>query len=55
MCYIHTIMIRRTLLVTAGAVLLGLFATGSNVAREKTRAFQLVYHSDTRGYYRPCG
>lgn len=55
MCYIDTIMIRRTLFAITGAVLLGLFTAGPKAAGEETHSFQLVYHSDTRGYYSPCG
>ena len=26
-----------------------------NVAQTSPDGFQLIYHSDNRGYYRPCG
>jgi hypothetical protein len=27
----------------------------SHIAAQEAPSFHLVYHSDTRGYYRPCG
>jgi hypothetical protein len=43
------------LAVTAlAASLLTALAVQSS-APEGYKSFQLVYHSDTRGYYRPCG
>jgi hypothetical protein len=41
------------LTVLAASVLTALAAQSS--APEGYKTFQLVYHSDTRGYYRPCG
>lgn len=45
----------RTPIVVLGVLALGLATASRNGAEEKPRAFQLVYQSDTRGYYRPCG
>jgi hypothetical protein len=28
---------------------------GTAHGQQGYKSFQLVYHSDTRGYYRPCG
>lgn len=41
-----------SLLVTA--VMAGGFGAGSSTG-DGDRVIQLVYHSDTRGYYLPCG
>jgi hypothetical protein len=53
---------KKTRWAVAGAALLGVLFTGTRPAQTGaaapaggTRDFQLVYHSDTRGYYRPCG
>jgi len=52
-CYAPFIM-NKTLGIAA--VLLALSWTSTAPALgDDARAFQLVYHSDTRGYYRPCG
>ncbi len=46
----------RKLLVTAVAALLVPLGAQEGPARDRrARPFTLVYHSDTRGYYRPCG
>jgi hypothetical protein len=47
-------MMKRTI-AFAAALTLGLLAAGRDVAQEGYESFELVYHSDTRGYYRPCG
>jgi hypothetical protein len=44
-----------TFTIVAGIVLAGLLSPGRNVAQQDYCTLQLVYHSDTRGYYRPCG
>jgi hypothetical protein len=46
---------KRTTLIIAGALVLGLASATRDVAKQSPRSFQLIYHSDTRGYYRPCG
>ena len=46
---------KTTIAIVTGIVLTGLFSAGRNVAQENYKTLQLVYHSDTRGYYRPCG
>jgi hypothetical protein len=55
MCYILRTMMKPASLIIAGAVCLALAAADRGGAGQEGRAFQLVYHSDTRGYYRPCG
>jgi hypothetical protein len=55
MCYIEQIMKKSTTIVAAICALVGLMAAESNVAQQEYRSFQLVYHSDNRGYIRPCG
>jgi hypothetical protein len=55
LCYISGIMNKRTTVIVAGALLLGLVSATRNAAEQTPRSFQLIYHSDTRGYYRPCG
>ena len=45
----------RTMIITLAAAALALATPRHNVAQDETPSFQLVYHSDTRGYYRPCG
>lgn len=44
----------RTLTVTLAAAALALLTPRHNAAQEPP-SFELIYHSDTRGYYRPCG
>ncbi len=46
---------KTTIAIVAGVVLAGLFSADRNVAQQNYQTLQLVYHSDTRGYYRPCG
>lgn len=46
---------KRTIIIAVGALVLGLASAGRDVARENPASFQLVYESDNRGYYRPCG
>ena len=44
---------RRTLTSSLAAVLLVVGSTG--LATDGTGTIRLLYHSDTQGYYRPCG
>lgn len=46
---------KTSILIAALAALLGLAAAERNSAGQDYRSLQLVYHSDTRGYIRPCG
>jgi len=64
MCYILAIMRNPTRWLTAGAAILGLCVAAPHPANpaqtpepapQSSHSFQLVYESDTRGYYRPCG
>jgi len=41
--------------IAAALLWTGLLVTGADPAPGTSHSFQLVYHSDTRGYYRPCG
>jgi hypothetical protein len=46
----------RLTIIAAFALALGVVAAGRNAAQEDAGpSVRLVYHSDTRGYYRPCG
>lgn len=48
---------RKTLVAAAAVMILPVIASLADQS-DKVRgykSFQLVYHSDTRGYYRPCG
>ena len=51
------IRMRRILLTAVAAGLLPIVATlaDQSDAGRGYKSFQLVYQSDTRGYYRPCG
>ena len=43
-------------LTTLTALAIVLCAAGSaGPATDRANTFRLVYHSDTQGYYRPCG
>ena len=64
MCYILATMRKPIHWLTAGAALFGLCfaqprpavpAQTAEPAPQGTHSFHLVYESDTRGYYRPCG
>jgi hypothetical protein len=48
---------RRAVMAAAAVVMIPVLAAlaGQSYDRGGGRSFQLVYHSDTRGYYRPCG
>jgi hypothetical protein len=48
---------RRTTVATIAVVAVSAFAAlgGRTDDRQGVKSFQLVYQSDTRGYYRPCG
>ena len=43
--------------LVGAAVLFAAFLAfpGGTAGTQEFKSFQLVYHSDTRGYYRPCG
>jgi len=55
MCYILPIMNQSMRWMAAAVVWAVLLVAGAEPAPGTSRSFQLVYHSDTRGYYRPCG
>jgi hypothetical protein len=51
---------KKSILVAAAVLVGSLSAVPGDVANGQMegsnyKSFQLVYHSDTRGYYRPCG
>ena len=47
---------KRMTAATAFALAIVLSAAGSaGPATDRARSIRLVYHSDTQGYYRPCG
>ena len=48
---------RRMLVAAAAVMMLPVIATLADRAGDNPgyKSFQLVFHSDTRGYYRPCG
>jgi hypothetical protein len=48
---------RKALVAAAAVVILPVIASlaGQSDEGRGYKSFQLVYHSDTRGYYRPCG
>ena len=48
---------RISLVAAVAAVILPVIASlpGQSDEGRGYKSFQLVYHSDTRGYYRPCG
>jgi hypothetical protein len=49
----------RMIRLLAAASILVLFSAATPVGQtgggQSFKSFQLLYHSDTRGYYRPCG
>jgi hypothetical protein len=47
-------MMNKTLGISAALLALSGTPTAPALG-DDARPFQLVYHSDTRGYYRPCG
>ena len=48
---------RKSLVAAAAVIVLPVIASlaGQSDDGQSFQSFQLVYHSDTRGYYRPCG
>ena len=49
------IMRKISAIITAVAAVVGVAALTPGRADESGRKFQLIFHSDTRAYYLPCG